>query len=119
LRATPGSRASYTGGRPASADPRPGLDRPAAGRSLHRRRSRSRTHARVGHSTDGEVVLDFIGRAEHPRLAALGTSCPDHFLRTKVRPMVLDLPPTAELGDVVVRLRALDESYRADYHASQ
>ena len=35
-------------------------------------------------------------RAEHPRLAALGTSCPDHFLRTKVRPMVLDLPPTAD-----------------------
>ena len=38
-------------------------------------------------------------RAEHPRLAALGTSCPDHFLRTKVRPMVLDLPPTRRLDD--------------------
>ena len=38
-------------------------------------------------------VLDFLARAEHPRLAALGTSCPDHFLRTKVRPLVLDLPP--------------------------
>ena len=50
----------------------------------------------VGHYTDSDVVLDFLGRAEHPRLAALGTSCPDHFLRTKVRPMVLDLPPTAD-----------------------
>ncbi len=51
-------------------------------------------------------------RAEHPRLAALGTSCPDHFLRTKVRPMVLDLPPSAELDDVVARLRELHAAYR-------
>jgi rhamnose utilization protein RhaD (predicted bifunctional aldolase and dehydrogenase) len=51
----------------------------------------------VGHFTDTEVVLDFMARSEHPRLAALGTSCPDHFLRTKVRPMVLDLPPDAPL----------------------
>ena len=49
----------------------------------------------VGHLTDSEVVLDFLARREHPRLAALGTSCPDHFLRTKVRPLVLDLPPDA------------------------
>ena len=40
----------------------------------------------VGHLTDTDVVLDFLASAEHPRLAALGTSCPDHFLRTKVRP---------------------------------
>ena len=51
----------------------------------------------IGHYTDTDAVLDFIARAEHPRLAALGTSCPDHFLRTKVRPMVLDLPPDAPL----------------------
>ena len=45
-------------------------------------------------TTDG--VLDFLASsASIPRLAALGTSCPDHFLRTKVKPMVLDLPPTA------------------------
>jgi rhamnulose-1-phosphate aldolase/alcohol dehydrogenase len=71
----------------------------------------------VGHYTDAEVVLDFISRAEHPRLAALGTSCPDHFLRTKVRPMVLDLPPAAPLEDVVGRLRELHAAYRADYAA--
>jgi rhamnulose-1-phosphate aldolase/alcohol dehydrogenase len=71
----------------------------------------------VGHYADAEVVLDFISRAEHPRLAALGTSCPDHFLRTKVRPMVLDLPAAAPLEDVVARLRELHAAYRADYAA--
>ena len=71
----------------------------------------------VGHYTDTEVVLDFIARTEHPRLAALGTSCPDHFLRTKVRPMVLDMPPDAPFEDVVARLKELHEAYRADYAA--
>jgi rhamnulose-1-phosphate aldolase/alcohol dehydrogenase len=71
----------------------------------------------VGHYTDNDVVLDFVARAEHPRLAALGTSCPDHFLRTKVRPMVLDLPPDAPLAEVVARLKELHEAYREDYAA--
>jgi rhamnulose-1-phosphate aldolase/alcohol dehydrogenase len=69
----------------------------------------------VGHYTDSEVVLDFVSRAEHPRLAALGTSCPDHFLRTKVRPLVLDLSPTAPLEEVEARLRELHAAYREDY----
>ena len=71
----------------------------------------------VGHFTDAEPVLEFLARAEHPRLAALGTSCPDHFLRTKVRPMVLDLPPTAPLETVETRLRELHIAYRAEYAA--
>jgi rhamnulose-1-phosphate aldolase/alcohol dehydrogenase len=71
----------------------------------------------VGHFTDSDVVLDFLSRAEHPRLAALGTSCPDHFLRTKVRPMVLDLPPAAPLDEVVDRLRELHAAYRDGYAA--
>ncbi|GFJ77623.1 bifunctional rhamnulose-1-phosphate aldolase/short-chain dehydrogenase [Phytohabitans houttuyneae] len=71
----------------------------------------------VGHYTDTDVVLDFLARAEHPRLAALGTSCPDHFLRTKVRPLVLDLPPTAPLDEVRERLRQLHAQYRAEYAA--
>ncbi|MCW2597556.1 MAG: short chain dehydrogenase, partial [Jatrophihabitans sp.] len=71
----------------------------------------------VGHFTDSDVVLDFVTRAEHPRLAALGTSCPDHFLRTKVRPMVLDLPPAAPLEDVIARLTELHAAYRDDYAA--
>lgn len=71
----------------------------------------------IGHFDDSDAVLDFVSRAEHPRLAALGTSCPDHFLRTKVRPMVLDLPPTAPLDDVVARLKELHATYREDYSA--
>src|SRR4051794_23177931 len=71
----------------------------------------------VGHYTDTDVVLDFLAREAHPRLAALGTSCPDHFLRTKVRPLVLDLPPTAPLEETVERLRALHAAYRDEYRA--
>ena len=71
----------------------------------------------VGHFNDDEVVLDFLARAEHPRLAALGTSCPDHFLRTKVRPMVLDLPPSASLESVTARLAELHAGYRTEYAA--
>ncbi|MGH3461632.1 MAG: bifunctional aldolase/short-chain dehydrogenase [Kribbellaceae bacterium] len=71
----------------------------------------------VGHFTDADVVLDFLARAEHPRLTALGTSCPDHFLRTKVKPLVMDLPATASVEDSVARLRELHTAYRADYQA--
>jgi rhamnulose-1-phosphate aldolase/alcohol dehydrogenase len=71
----------------------------------------------VGHYTDTEVVLDFLARERHPALAALGTSCPDHFLRTKVRPMVLDLPATAPLEAAVARLEELHAAYREDYQA--
>ena len=69
----------------------------------------------VGHFTDSDVVLDFLSAAEHPRLAELGTSCPDHFLRTKVKPLVLDLPATASVEESIARLRELHEAYRADY----
>ncbi|WP_113699839.1 bifunctional aldolase/short-chain dehydrogenase [Nonomuraea lactucae] len=71
----------------------------------------------VGHYTGTSEVLDFLSRAEHPRLAALGTSCPDHFLRTKITPLVLDTAPDAPLDEVLVRLRDLHAAYRADYAA--
>jgi len=71
----------------------------------------------VGHFTDSDVVLDFLASANAPRLAALGTSCPDHFLRTKVKPMLLDLPAGASFGASIVRLKELHEKYRADYTA--
>ncbi|HEY3606734.1 MAG TPA: bifunctional aldolase/short-chain dehydrogenase [Pseudonocardiaceae bacterium] len=74
-------------------------------------------HPVVGHFTDADVVLDFLASEAHPRLAALGTSCPDHFLRTKVRPMVLDIAPDAPLDAVLARLGELHQSYRADYAA--
>ena len=71
----------------------------------------------VGHFTDDERVLEFLSHSEHPRLAELGTSCPDHFLRTKVKPLVLDLPADASVEDGISRLRELHEAYRADYQA--
>jgi rhamnulose-1-phosphate aldolase/alcohol dehydrogenase len=77
----------------------------------------STERAQVGHYTDTPEVLDFLARAEHPRLAALGTSCPDHFLRTKVRPLVVDLPPDAPPAEVGARLRELHAAYREEYRA--
>jgi rhamnulose-1-phosphate aldolase/alcohol dehydrogenase len=71
----------------------------------------------LGHFTDSAVVLEFTGSERLPELAALGTSCPDHFLRTKVRPMVLDLPPDAPLDAVIGRLRELHAAYREEYRA--
>jgi rhamnulose-1-phosphate aldolase/alcohol dehydrogenase len=66
----------------------------------------------VGHFTDDPVVLDFLAREKLHSLAALGTSCPDHFLRTKVRPLVLDPG-----GGTEERIRELHAGYRADYAA--
>ncbi|MEU8292847.1 bifunctional aldolase/short-chain dehydrogenase [Streptomyces pseudogriseolus] len=77
----------------------------------------SQDRPQVGHFDDSDAVLDFLARAEHPRLAALGTSCPDHFLRTKVRPLVLDLPPSAPLDEAVTRLEELHAVYREEYAA--
>ena len=71
----------------------------------------------VGHFTDDPAVLDFLSRSAHPRLAALGTSCPDHFLRTKVKPMLLDLPATAPVEECIARLEELHDSYRDEYRA--
>lgn len=69
----------------------------------------------IGHFTDDDVVLDFLQRSEMPRLAALGTSCPDHFLRTKIAPMVLDTDADAPLADVIARIEQLHAEYRTDY----
>jgi rhamnulose-1-phosphate aldolase/alcohol dehydrogenase len=77
----------------------------------------STDRARVGHFTDAPEVLDFLSRAEHPRLAALGTSCPDHFLRTKIKPLLLDLPAEASVEDSIARLHELHIAYRADYQS--
>ena len=71
----------------------------------------------VGQLTDSGLVLDLLASDAVVRLAPLGTSCPDHFIRTKVRPLLLDLPPTAPVGDLVARLRELHAAYREDYAA--
>ncbi|MBD7994520.1 bifunctional aldolase/short-chain dehydrogenase [Arthrobacter sp. Sa2CUA1] len=77
----------------------------------------SHDRPQVGHYMDDPRVLEFLASTEHPRLAALGTSCPDHFLRTKVKPLVLDLPADAPVEDCTARLKELHEAYRADYQA--
>ncbi|MFJ4228897.1 bifunctional rhamnulose-1-phosphate aldolase/short-chain dehydrogenase, partial [Paenarthrobacter nicotinovorans] len=71
----------------------------------------------LGHFSDDAVVLEFLAATEHPRLGALGTSCPDHFLRTKVKPLILDLPADASIEDSVARLKELHAEYRQDYQA--
>ncbi|MEV4987724.1 bifunctional aldolase/short-chain dehydrogenase [Pseudarthrobacter sp. LMD1-1-1.1] len=71
----------------------------------------------LGHFSDDAVVLDFLESAEHPRLGALGTSCPDHFLRTKVKPLILDLPADTSIEDSISRLTELHTAYREDYQA--
>lgn len=89
----------------------------AAELAPHLRGVASRDVRMVGHFTDADVVLDFTESAELFRLAALGTSCPDHFLRTKISPMVLDTAPDAPLEDVLVRVAELHEKYREVYAA--
>src|SRR4051812_307965 len=71
----------------------------------------------VGHYTDTDAVLEFAAREKLAPLAELGTSCPDHFLRTKVKPLVVDLPGTASAEEIVGRLKDLHQAYREAYRA--
>jgi rhamnulose-1-phosphate aldolase/alcohol dehydrogenase len=71
----------------------------------------------IGHWTDDEDVHEFLAGEKLAALAELGTSCPDHFLRTKVKPLVLDLPSDASTEEQVARLRELHGAYREDYAA--
>ncbi|MEV7606629.1 bifunctional aldolase/short-chain dehydrogenase [Paenarthrobacter sp. NPDC089322] len=71
----------------------------------------------LGHFSDDAVVLEFLAAEAHPRLGALGTSCPDHFLRTKVKPLILDLPADASIEESVARLKERHAEYRQDYQA--
>jgi len=78
----------------------------------------SKDEYKLGHFEDSATVLEFVCSADLAPLAALGTSCPDHFLRTKIRPLVLDFDPTAPDFDRLVA--GLDDAlveYRADYNA--
>ncbi len=69
----------------------------------------------VGHWFDDDLVLDFIGREAAPRVVPLGTSCPDHFIRTKVRPLLLDLPHTEPIEAQIERFNELHVEYREEY----
>ncbi|MGI3187346.1 bifunctional rhamnulose-1-phosphate aldolase/short-chain dehydrogenase [Nioella aestuarii] len=75
-------------------------------------------HHMVGHFQDSDTVLDFVNARDMKALAALGTSCPDHFLRTKIRPLVIDFDPAkADVDAVLDGLPAQVAAYRDDYAA--
>ena len=72
----------------------------------------------IGHFTDADTVLQFINSKDLDRLAPMGTSCPDHFLRTKISPMILNVEPGEDLSDVEAikaKLAPQFEAYRAMY----
>ena len=78
----------------------------------------SSEQAMIGHFADDSRILEFINSEDLDRLAPLGTSCPDHFLRTKIRPLVLDLAPDADLSDlaaVKAQLEGPFAAYRDSY----
>jgi len=73
---------------------------------------------KLGHFDDSPAVLEFVSSKDLRPLAALGTSCPDHFLRTKIRPLVIDFDPAkSDVDAVVAGLEAATEAYRAGYAA--
>ena len=72
----------------------------------------------IGHFTDDDRVLEYINSNDLERLAPMGTSCPDHFLRTKISPLVLSLTPAEDLADVAAvkeKLQPQFEAYRKMY----
>src|ERR1700743_2476330 len=72
----------------------------------------------IGHFTDDPRVLEFIDSNDLNRLAPMGTSCPDHFLRTKISPLVLELQPDEDISDVnaiTEKLKPAFEAYRKMY----
>jgi rhamnulose-1-phosphate aldolase/alcohol dehydrogenase len=73
---------------------------------------------KVGHFDDSETVLDFVGGEKLAGLAALGTSCPDHFLRTKIWPLVLPFDPARDTAEQLsARVAAAIAAYREKYAA--
>ncbi len=75
-----------------------------------------KSERKLGHFDDQDAVLEFVNSKNLAPLGALGTSCPDHFLRTKIRPLIVDLDPSNPDADAVVAgLDKALEDYRADY----
>lgn len=73
---------------------------------------------KIGHFTDAPEVLEFVNSSALTKLAPLGTSCPDHFLRTKIRPLLLPYDPVRDnLDEVIADLDSVLAAYRRDYAA--
>ncbi|MEO8884064.1 MAG: bifunctional rhamnulose-1-phosphate aldolase/short-chain dehydrogenase, partial [Devosia sp.] len=73
---------------------------------------------KLGHFDDSPSVLEFVNSKNLRPLAALGTSCPDHFLRTKIRPLVIDFDPSKpDVDAVIASIEPSIAAYRADYDA--
>ncbi|MBL4647029.1 MAG: bifunctional rhamnulose-1-phosphate aldolase/short-chain dehydrogenase [Rhizobiales bacterium] len=84
----------------------------------HIRGQISKSEHKLGHFDDSDAVLEFVNAKDMPALAALGTSCPDHFLRTKICPLVVDFNPASP--DITATIDGLDaalKTYRQDYAA--
>jgi rhamnulose-1-phosphate aldolase/alcohol dehydrogenase len=78
----------------------------------------SQQQSKIGHFTDAPEVLEFVGSNRCAELAAMGTSCPDHFLRTKICPLLIDVDPAQTTPEAVVEtLDDLFEGYAANYGA--
>ncbi len=75
----------------------------------------SRKQRVIGSFTDTQHVLDFVNSAQAKQLAHLGTSCPDHFIRTKIRPMFIEWNPTGDAGQLDELIDLALETYRAEY----
>ena len=78
----------------------------------------SSENAMIGHFTDDDKVLEYINSKDLERLAPMGTSCPDHFLRTKIKPLILNLAPDEDLSDdqkILDKISNSFEQYRKDY----
>ena len=72
----------------------------------------------IGHFSDTDVVMEYINSNDLERLAPMGTSCPDHFLRTKIQPLILNLDKNEDLSDSKAILKKLEpsfEAYRQEY----
>ena len=75
----------------------------------------SRKMRMIGSFTDASEVLEFVNSHSAEKLAHLGTSCPDHFVRTKIRPMFVKWEPTGDLSEIPAMVEVALETYRAEY----
>jgi rhamnose utilization protein RhaD (predicted bifunctional aldolase and dehydrogenase)/NAD(P)-dependent dehydrogenase (short-subunit alcohol dehydrogenase family) len=81
----------------------------------HLRGAVSRKQRVIGSFTDSPLVLDFVNSAHAEQLAYLGTSCPDHFIRTKIRPMFVKWDPAGDVAELDELIDLALETYRAEY----